>query len=91
MNADWNRRLHIYADDRDEWLWLNSQEGTLSSGLGQNGEPDLIIRGAYAVLLEVFSGQITPTDPYNAGDLLVQGSQDDLFRLDIISLLIWGE
>jgi hypothetical protein len=39
----------------------------------------------------VFSGQMTPTEPYNAGDLLVKGHQDDIMRLDILSLLIWGE
>jgi len=49
------------------------------------------IRADQRVLEAVFSGEMTPTEPYNQGDLLVRGNQDDLFRLDVLTLMIWGE
>jgi hypothetical protein len=39
----------------------------------------------------MFFGDITPTEPYLNGSLKILGSEDDITRLDFISLLIWGE
>jgi hypothetical protein len=42
-------------------------------------------------LADIFYGDITPTGPYNNGTLRIIGSEDDIIRLDFISLMIWGE
>jgi hypothetical protein len=39
----------------------------------------------------MFYGDITPTQPYLNGTLKVLGTEDDIVRLDFISLMIWGE
>jgi hypothetical protein len=41
--------------------------------------------------VDLFSGRITPTEPYLNGTLRVLGSEEDVMRLDFISLMIWGE
>lgn len=91
MNRDWSRRLQLQADDSAALFYLVSENGLISYGEGPLQEPDMVIRAAQSILEAIFSGEMTPTEPYNAGDLLVQGHQDDMMRLDILTLLIWGE
>ncbi len=91
MNRDWNRTIVIRTSDNGRCYWLQSENGLIQHGEGDRDNADMRIEGSDKVIREVFSGAISPTEPYNAGDLLVKGSQDDLVRLDIITLLIWGE
>lgn len=90
MNRDWNRRILLNPDNVDSPHYLISENGEVSAGSGSVDNPDLVIEASDTILTSVFSGQMTPTEPYNAGDLLVRGHQDDIMRLDILTLLIWG-
>ncbi len=92
MNRDWTRSVSVLAEDVDQVYWIRSVAGELSVGEGELAEPtDMEIRANQEILEAVFSGAMTPTEPYNQGDLMVRGIQDDLFRLDVITLMIWGE
>lgn len=90
MNRDWDRLILVQPDDADEQHWVRYHEG-VAAVVATDGEPDLIVEGASDVLVSIFSGASTPTEPYMSGDLRVRGSQDDVMRLDVIALLIWGE
>lgn len=93
MNRDWSRTIRIVAvggSDSEEY-WLHSDRGFISADQEAVAEADMEIRGDSNTLVAIFSGERTPTEPYNAGDLMVKGTQDDLMRLDILCLLIWGE
>lgn len=91
MNRDWTRRIELNPDDTGRVHHLISDEGLVSAGEGPVQNPDMLIQASEDILIAIFSGQMTPTEPYNAGDLLVRGQQDDMMRLDILTLLIWGE
>ena len=92
MNREWSRTVVIWAEDTDSRYWLRSVAGELQAGQGPpEEEANMEIRADGETLEAVFSGRLTPTEPYNQGDLMVRGSQDDLFRLDVITLMIWGE
>ncbi|MCY0879512.1 MAG: SCP2 sterol-binding domain-containing protein [Firmicutes bacterium] len=91
MNRDWTRRIQLEPEDTGDLHYLVSDAGLVSAGRGPVENPDMLIQAKEAILTAVFSGQMTPTEPYNAGELLVKGHQDDIMRLDILSLLIWGE
>ncbi|MCL4351484.1 MAG: sterol carrier protein [Firmicutes bacterium] len=91
MNRDWTRLVELWATDTDQRYWLKSEAGWITSGSGEAMDAELKISARHDILHDIFSGVITPTEPYNAGDLLVKGRQDDMMRLDIITLLIWGE
>lgn len=91
MNRDWTRRIQLEPDDTHRTHHLISDEGSLFAGEGPVDNPDMLIQAPEEILTAIFSGQLTPTEPYNAGDLLVRGQQDDMMRLDILTLLIWGE
>jgi putative sterol carrier protein len=90
MNRDW-RRTVVVRPDGGEPVWLRYDAGRVWLLQEPAVEADLEVEGPPAVLLDVFSGRTAPTEPYMAGDLRVHGSQDDMMRLDIITLLIWGE
>ena len=89
MNHDWDRVIVVRPDDAAEEHLVAYHGGVAS--VVDTGEPDLVVEGSSRVLEDIFSGAITPTEPYMSGDLRVAGSQDDMMRLDIITLLIWGE
>ncbi|MCL4318480.1 MAG: SCP2 sterol-binding domain-containing protein [Firmicutes bacterium] len=91
MNREWNRTIVIRDTDSGNHYWLRSRAGSIQTGEGPISEADMQVEGSQEVIRAVFSGEMSPTEPYNAGDLLVKGRQDDLMRLDIITLLIWGE
>jgi putative sterol carrier protein len=91
MNRDWFRTVAIQPRDGAEAVWVRYEGGPVRVLDAPEGEPDLVVEAPAAILTAVFTGVMPPTEPYLAGDLTVQGSQDDVMRLDIISLLIWGE
>jgi len=91
MNRDWTRRIQLDPDDTHRPHFLTCTAGEVSAAQGSVENPDMRIQASEQILTQIFSGEITPTEPYNAGDLLVRGQQDDLMRLDILTLLIWGE
>jgi len=90
MNRDWDRVVVVKPDDADEELWIQYRAGTAAL-VDPAGEADLTVQAASSVLADIFSGAMAPTEPYMNGELRVFGTQDDVMRLDIISLLIWGE
>jgi len=91
MNHDWNRTVEIRPNDHpDQSLHVRYRAGEASL-VDPSGPPDLVVEAPTDTLQAIFSGAMTPTEPYMDGTLRVQGSQDDMMRLDIISLLIWGE
>ncbi|MHB8158631.1 MAG: SCP2 sterol-binding domain-containing protein [Desulfocucumaceae bacterium] len=91
MNRDWDRNVLILTDDIESIHTLVLKDGDLSFCEGKNGEPDLTVISASEILADMFFGDITPTEPYMNGTLRIIGSEDDILRLDFISLLIWGE
>ena len=91
MNRDWSRRIQLEPDDTHQTHFLLCHEGLVSAGEGPLENADMLIQSSQDILTAVFSGEMSPTEPYNMGDLLVRGQQDDLMRLDILCLLIWGE
>ncbi len=91
MNKDWNRVILIQASDLDSKHTLVLSDGNVSLYEGVQGDPDLTVIADSETLADMFYGDITPTEPYLNGTLKVIGSEDDIVRLDFISLMIWGE
>jgi len=91
MNKDWNRVILVRASDVTSEHTLVLSGGDLSVTEGARGNPDLTVIGDSETLADMFYGDITPTEPYLNGSLKVLGTEDDIVRLDFISLMIWGE
>lgn len=91
MNRDWDRVVVVRATDVESQHTLTVREGVVSLKEGPSDNPDLTVISDSETLADIFYGDITPTEPYNNGTLRIMGSEDDIIRLDFISLLIWGE
>ncbi|HPZ44060.1 MAG TPA: alkyl sulfatase C-terminal domain-containing protein [Bacillota bacterium] len=91
MNRDWNRVVVVQATDVDSQHTLTLVDGVVSLKEGKASNPDLTVISDSETLADIFYGDITPTGPYNNGTLRIIGSEDDIIRLDFISLMIWGE
>ncbi|WP_027716969.1 SCP2 sterol-binding domain-containing protein [Desulfovirgula thermocuniculi] len=91
MNRDWDRVILIEASDIPSRHTLELRGGELSVREGAPPRPDLVVIADSETLTDLFYGDITPTEPYMNGTLKIIGSEDDIVRLDFISLMIWGE
>lgn len=91
MNRDWDRVVVIKATDVESLHSLTIREGVVSLIEGASENPDLTVISDSETLADIFYGDMTPTEPYNNGTLRIMGSEDDIIRLDFISLMIWGE
>ncbi|SFF99269.1 SCP-2 sterol transfer family protein [Desulfotomaculum arcticum] len=91
MNHDWNRVILIEATDVDSKHTIILQDGEISVVEGISATPNLVVTSDSETLADLFYGDITPTEPYMNGTLVLKGSEDDIVRLDFISLMIWGE
>lgn len=91
MNHDWNRVIVIEATDVESKHTIILQDGNISIAEGIFATPDLVVTSDSETLADLFYGDITPTEPYMNGTLVIKGSEDDIVRLDFISLMIWGE
>lgn len=89
--AGWTRQVLVQPDDLEASFTIDAQEGVITTREGSPAQPDLAITGSAAILADLFWGDIGPTEPYMKGDLRIKGSEDDLLKVDFITLLIWGE
>lgn len=91
MNRDWDRVVLVRAGDINSEHTMILKDGELSLHEGKKGQADLVVTADSETLADMFYGDITPTEPYMNGTLKITGSEDDIVRLDFISLMIWGE
>ncbi len=89
MVAGWDRAIALEATDGDGAGILVRGGEVLVAELP--AQPDIRLSASQGVLTDVFSGRLSPTEPYVDGSLRVEGSQEDVLRLDFLSLMIWGE
>lgn len=91
MLSDWDRTILVRATDLPSECLLVVKDGEVFLEDGGTGKADLTVMADSQLLADLFSGRITPTEPYLNGSLRVLGTEEDVMRLDFISLMIWGE
>lgn len=87
---NWNCVMHLQATDLDAAFTMEVVGGGLSAVQdGLIGAPDLIVRGTGEDLTKIFWGEENPASNYMQGAIKVQGSQEDVMRLDAMALMIY--
>jgi putative sterol carrier protein len=87
---NWNCVMHLQATDVDAAFTMTIRNGELSSVEdGLQGAADLIIRGKSEDLANIFWGDENPASNYMQGAIQVQGSQEDVMRLDAMAMFIY--
>lgn len=93
MTQGWDRTIEVRATDLESADRLRVEGGRLALlEPSVPGAPAEIVMEAESDLLaDLFHGRIAPTDPYMSGDLILRASEQDVMRIDVITLMIWGE
>lgn len=91
MNKDWSRTIRVQPTDGIEALRIRYEGGVMEIDADVARAPDIVLMAPEDVLVGIFSGTSSPTEPYLEGTLTIQGTQEDVLRLDFLSLMIWGE
>jgi putative sterol carrier protein len=88
----WNCVMHLQAEDVPEASFTmtiaDGELGEIQDGL-VGDVADLIIRGNSEDLVDIFWGDENPASNYMQGAIKVQGSQDDVMRLDAMAMFIF--
>lgn len=88
---NWNCVIYIEANDIDAGFTMIVCDGTTSIHDGVHETPDLIVRSSSEDLTDIFWCDQNPASNYMQGVIKVQGSQENIMRLDAMSLLIFLE
>jgi len=89
MIKDWNRVMHIRATDLGAEASLITSGGAVSASPGAPAAADLVLSADADILTQIFYGELSPNDPYNAGTLRIQGPEADIVRLDFVIAMLW--
>jgi putative sterol carrier protein len=86
----WDRVVHLVATDNEARFTL-SVKATLMVSIeeGLAGEPDLVVRADSEDLCDMFWGDLNPAEKYMNGEIKLEGSAEDVMRLDAMSMVMW--
>lgn len=88
MVRGWNRVVHILTTDNELSFTLAVADQDLSElSDGQVGQPDLVVTGSSEDFCDMFWGDLNPSEKYMSGEITMAGSQEDVMRLDAISMV----
>ncbi len=93
MAQGWNRTILVRATDAAWTRGLRVQEGAVRL-LGAAEHParaEIVLEGAADTLAAIFRGEMSPTEPYLDGSLIVRSTEADMMKLDVFTLMVWGE
>jgi hypothetical protein len=91
MTQGWDRTIVIRATDAG-WVAALRVEGGRARPLPSGGAPaEIALEGPSQILASIFRGELSPTEPYLDGTLLVRSSEEDMLKLDVFTLFVWGE
>lgn len=92
MQRDWSKLLHFVADDTKDAFTMDVVKGEIVSfKAGAEGSPDIIVSATSEDLCDMFWGDLNPSQKYLQGEIRVKASQEDVVRLDAITMIIWPD
>ena len=91
MTAGWDRAIAVRAADSGWACGVRVAAGRMEVLPEAPGAPQIVLEGPGDVLAGIFRGEVSPTEPYLDGTLRVQSTEEDLLKLDVFTLLVWGE
>jgi len=92
MQRDWSKLLHFVADDTGDRFTMNVVKGEIVSfEAGASGTSDIVVTARSEDLCDMFWGDLNPSQKYLQGEIRVKASQEDIIRLDAITMIIWPD
>jgi hypothetical protein len=88
MVRGWDRVIHFVAMDLNAGFTMEVRDQTLSElQLGSVGTPDVVVTGTSEDFCDLFWGDLNPSEKYMSGEIKLAGSQQDVMRIDAISMV----
>jgi|BarGraIncu01121A_1022015.scaffolds.fasta_scaffold00598_12 putative sterol carrier protein len=92
MQRDWTKLLHFNAEETGDCFTMNVINGEIVSfSAGAEGTPDIIVTTISENLCDMFWGDLNPSQKYLQGEIRVKATQEDVVRLDAITMIIWPD
>lgn len=88
---NWNCIIYVEATDIQAAFTMVIKDSKTVVYDGQYEQPDLIVRASSEDLANIFWCDANPASNYMQGAVKIQGSQDNVMRLDAMALLIYME
>jgi putative sterol carrier protein len=86
---NWNCVIYFEATDIDTSFTMTIKDGKATVNDGPQGAADLIVKGSSEDLADIFWGDANPASNYMQGAIKIQGSQENVMRLDAMAMLIY--
>lgn len=92
MQRDWSKLIHFDALNEDAKFSMHIVKGEITKIEDDlHGTPDIVVRATSEDFADMFWGDLNPSQKYLRGEIKVQGSQEDVLRLDAITSIIWPD
>ena len=84
------RPAFVAEDTGGDNFTMNVVKGEIISfESGMNGTPDIIVTTTSENFCDMFWGDLNPSQKYLQGEIRVKASQEDVVRLDAITMIIY--
>lgn len=88
MVRGWDRVIHFRTTDTGAGFTMAVRDQELSElTAGLEGQPDVIVTGSSEDFCDMFWGDLNPSEKYMSGEITLAGSQQDVMRIDAISMV----
>jgi putative sterol carrier protein len=88
MVKGWDRVIRFNVTDLDRGFTMRVRDQQLSElDLGPVEAWDVLVTGSSEDFCDMFWGDLNPSEKYMSGDITLQGSQQDVMRIDAISMV----
>lgn len=92
MQRDWSKLIHFAAEDTGDKFTMNVVKGEIiACEQGANGIPDIIVTATSENFCDMFWGDLNPSQKYLQGEIRVKATQEDIVRIDAITMIIWPD
>jgi len=88
MVKGWDRVIHFATTDTAQGYTMRVEGQRLSElVVGHEGQPDVVVTGSSEDFCDMFWGDLNPSEKYMSGEITLAGSQQDVMRIDAISMV----
>jgi putative sterol carrier protein len=88
MLRGWDRVVHLVATDTGDRFTVQVRDQRLSTlADGADDVADLIVTATSEDFADMFWGDLNPSEKYMSGEITLAGAQEDVMRLDAMSMV----
>jgi len=88
MLKGWDRVIHFTTTDTGQGYTMRVEGQQLSElAVDHEAQPDVVVTGSSEDFCDMYWGDLNPSEKYMSGEITLAGSQQDVMRIDAISMV----